>query len=517
MTLTYVPPRPLPSATTLVVPRSAIAILLVCAAALVRFAGLGARGFSEDEVNKWNAVAAYRSGNFSENAEHPMAMKLAAWASVSAASWWNARVGPGPLHVEPETALRAPNALAGTATAGLLFMLGEALFSTPVGVWAACIWALDPNAAAINRLAKEDTFLLFFFLLGAWLYEQGRRFHPASGIAFGLMLASKYMPHYFGLHVLFAFTVRARRAWNTAARGWTFYAPMAVAFVAANATILRPSTWAYLWAFVHGRTVHHTGYLFADQLYVNGLESSPWGLPPWFYLTYLVTKVPIVVLAAATAGLVWTWRHADHRGAVFVRIFLVFTLLPYSLVSGKFVRYMLPVLAVLDMAAAVGIVAMLKRTAAVPPAAALLLVTLVAGAVSASPDYSLAQNAIGAALAPPGSLFPDDEFYDSGVREAVAVAAGAAAPDAVVCSDAPRVVSEYLRRYGRPDIRSCSLSRDGTPMTTVDLWVIAQPGHIYFENALTLEAIRARLAPAAEFRVAGVSAAVLYHLARVTP
>jgi hypothetical protein len=52
----------------------------------------------------------------------------------------------------------------------------------------------------------------------------------------------------------------------------------------------------------------------------------------------------------------------------------VFTLLPYSLVSGKFVRYMLPVLAVLDLTAAVGIVMLLRRVAAPAVAAAVIVV-----------------------------------------------------------------------------------------------------------------------------------------------
>ena len=70
---------------------------------------------------------------------------------------------------------------------------------------AALLWALDVNAIAINRIGKEDTFALFFFLAAVWCYERAKRqgktdlvvaqrWYTASGAAFGLMLASKYFP-----------------------------------------------------------------------------------------------------------------------------------------------------------------------------------------------------------------------------------------------------------------------------------------------------------------------------------
>jgi hypothetical protein len=41
------------------------------------------------------------------------------------------------------------------------------MFDWPTASWAALLWALDVNATAVNRIGKEDTFLLAFFLLGA--------------------------------------------------------------------------------------------------------------------------------------------------------------------------------------------------------------------------------------------------------------------------------------------------------------------------------------------------------------
>src|SRR5436305_10929210 len=69
--------------------RTALVAAIVSAALLVRLFGLGASGFTEDEVNKLHAIQAYRHGEFSANAEHPMLMKLAMWGSIVAAERWN--------------------------------------------------------------------------------------------------------------------------------------------------------------------------------------------------------------------------------------------------------------------------------------------------------------------------------------------------------------------------------------------------------------------------------------------
>jgi len=69
------------------VSRALVLTLALGAALPIRLINLGASGFSEDEINKWHAVQAYRAGDFTANAEHPMLMKLAAWASVTAGDW----------------------------------------------------------------------------------------------------------------------------------------------------------------------------------------------------------------------------------------------------------------------------------------------------------------------------------------------------------------------------------------------------------------------------------------------
>src|SRR5438067_1525352 len=185
----------------------------VVVALAFRLSALSAYGLSEDEINKLHAVEQYRAGRFTANAEHPMLMKLAMWGSVTVSDAWSATV-PAGLEIPLETALRAPNAVAGAATTAALFGVADLLFGGPVAIVAAAIWAFDVNAIAINRIGKEDTFLLLFFLLAIFCYERAkragaddlaaaRRWYTVSGASFGLMLASKYMPHYLGIYAIF--------------------------------------------------------------------------------------------------------------------------------------------------------------------------------------------------------------------------------------------------------------------------------------------------------------------------
>jgi hypothetical protein len=49
-------------------------------------------------------------------------------------------------------------------------------------------------------------------------------------------------------------------------------------------------------------------------------------------------------------------------------------------------------------------------------------------------------------------------------------------------------------------------------MQASDVWAIVQDGHVYFENASTIDSMRRRLQPAATVAVRGVTAAAVYHV-----
>jgi len=510
--------------------------VVVAAATVValsfRVSALSTYGLSEDEINKVHAIEQYRAGRFGANAEHPMLMKLAMWGSVSLSDAWN-RIAPPDRTIALETAIRLPNAVAGAATTLVMFGVADLLFGGAAAAVVAAIWAFDVNAIAINRIGKEDTFLLLFFLLAVFCYERAKRigsldvlraqrWYTLSGAAFGLMLASKYMPQYLGIYALFnALTDREPGA-NKPRPLW-FYGAMAAMFVAANPAVMLPQTWTYMASYVRGDMLAHHGYGYAGALYVTNVPVSPLGVPPTYYLRLFATRVPLVLLAAMVPGAIEMIRRRQERGFVLLRILAVLLLVPYSLMAAKFLRYALPMLATLDLIAAVGLVAgigwllrkqwlsIVTRWSVAALAIAVFFAGLASAPQAAAPFYSLFQNAVGVRLDPNGSAFPE-QTYDYGVREAAAAIARAAARSAVVMTDAPAVAAEYLRRDGRPDlaVRPLSLGRAATG--DVETWVLVQDEHITFENQWLVERLRARQQPWIEFRMDHMLALQLFRI-----
>jgi hypothetical protein len=540
MTLTAVPsPLETPAGPSRrqIARRSGFALAaLVLVAAVFRCASLGYAGFSEDESRKAQAVRAYQVGNFSANAEHPMLMKLAMLVSADGAGVWNrvaeARGWPA---VSPEAALRAPNALSGAATVLVIFLLVNLLFDRRTAWWAAVFWTFDILATGINRIGKEDTFVVFFLLLGAWCYERalreartgaGRatRWYRSGGVAFGLMLASKYVPQHLGIWLVFVLA-SGRGPFRTLLPPRQFWAALAVAFVACNPAMWLPATWTYLLGYFGGGAITHHGSLVAGTLYANSPSASPWGVPLWFYPLSVLTKTPWPVLLAMGVGLVELVRRRAERGATFVRVVIVLFFLLYSVPAGKFLRYMLPAYAALDIVAAMGVVRILDlvrqgtwfprlRPVLAASVVVLMLAVPCVAQIQAVPMPGLYRNALGTWMSPTAALFPNDEVYDLGVREAVARVAAVAAPGAALVSDGPAAVREYVERSGRTDLRCLALSNDGLPGAQVETWVFVQDSHTYFENAALFAWLRATRTPAFVYKTGPMVSVQVFRLPR---
>ena len=319
------------------------------------------------------------------------------------------------------------------------------------------------------------------------------------------------MPQYLGIYALFNVLTDPNPGRNKPDRlrhyGW-----MVAAFVVANVAVLMPDTWRYCARYVVGDMLTHHGYLYAGELYVTNIPISPLGVPATYYLRLLGTKVPLVLLAAVVPGVIEMVRRRHERGFVLLRVLFVFMLVPYSLMAAKFMRYSLPMLATLDLTAAIGLVTgtdwLLRKQSL---ALVVFMTALVAARQSAAPFYSLFQNGIGASLGAPGSMFPE-ETSDYGVREAVTRIATAAGPSAVVATDAPTVVEHYLQRCGRADVHVRSLSGEGIPIGAREAWVLVQDEHSTFENRLLVEQLRAREAPWVQFHAAEALAVQVFRI-----
>jgi hypothetical protein len=294
--------------------------------------------------------------------------------------------------------------------------------------------------------------------------------------------------------------------------------------VAANLAALLPDTWRYCVQYVQGANLAHHGYLYARQLYVTNIPISPLGVPVTFYLRLLATKVPLVVLGATVAGFIELVRRRRERGFVLMRVWLVFGLVPISLMAAKFMRYALPLFAAVDLVAAIGLVAgigwllrksWLSRVTRVTVSLLAVVVSIAglgAGLQAAPPFYSLFRNTVGERMAPAGQTFPE-EAYDYGVREAVAAIAETAEPaDSIVC-DAPAVVAYYLKAASRMDLHVRSLSSQGILSGHQSSWVIVQDDHATFENHDVVELLRRQSVPWREFRAGDALAAQVFRIA----
>jgi hypothetical protein len=519
-----------------------IIALVVLAGFGFRATRLGAEGLSEDELNKLRAVEDYRArGLTAANGEHPMLMKALLTASVVACEKWNA-TGLAQDHpslvASVETALRLPGAMLGALTSLLIFLVVSELFGTPTALVAAALWAFDPTAAGFNRIAKEDTFFLFFFLLASYFWlrsqraaESGERkpepFYWASAASFGAMLASKYLPHLFGIGVSYYWVFQGvpSTRWRLGKRKWLiFFVIMGAAFVACNPTILLPATLHEMRVFAGEHRIGHDSYEFLGHLYRNQvtlwLKGSPW----YFYYVFMAFKLPPAAVVAFVAGLpvLFTKRLGDGR--YFILFWLFFWFLPFTVMGGKFTRYFTFALPAVLITAAIGVNFVASKLARLWSSeiarsyaytfVALFVVTLSAYAsASAAPHYRLYTNALGGGAARAGSYFPHDEFYDASTPEIAAQLARLARPGARVASETPELFDYYARRAERDDLSQVSLSDQSAlhELSVGDAVVIAR-GRRYFSNDATATRLQAVSRPAATASIDSTPSAQVFIL-----
>lgn len=497
--------------------RKLLVILFTVALAFsARAYQLGAPSLAEDEANKMFALRAYEQGDFTVNTEHPMVMKLLCYVSVRAAGSWNNATGNNPaLAISQEAALRLPNALFGALTIIPLIMLATPLLGFRIALIASLLWATGIDAIWFNRVVKEDSLLVFFMMSGFCLYNRAKS-RPASdiagqellyalaGAAFGLMMASKYFPHYFGLNALYYTIVGydsrnnrplTRRMWGR------YFGGLALAFFLFNPALFAPQTIRHLLKYVNEDILTHHGYVVMGNLFLNDMGQSPGGTPWYFYFLFLLVKLPLPILLAFLVGMVEIFRqrgpYPKSRGYLFLRVMTVFWLFPMALTGVKFLRYTLSLMPFVYLIAAIGMLAMwralkllLKRMsfrdqpAQVLASLLIIAVFLIAPAITtirSMPYPGLYVNVLGGGRV--GYFFPHDEFYDLGARESIKYIADTAPKGARMASDIPGVVEYYLQIYNRHDIQSEIMSQpsfnlsEGSPD-----YVLLQPGRLYFEN-----------------------------------
>lgn len=515
--------------------RSASRTLIVSALALIILVGfgfravnLGAEGLSEDELNKLRAVEDYRAnGLTAANGEHPMLMKALLTVSVVAAEQWNSTslVSSRPsLKISTEAALRLPGVILGAFTALLIFLVVSELFGIEIALIAAALWAFDPSGIGFNRIAKEDSYFLFFFLLANVFWLKGQRIaesgqsHPeryywATAAAFGAMLASKYLPHFMAISgsYYYIFQLAPATRWRMGKKKWLiFFAITGAVFLICNPTILLPGTWQEMRVFAGEKRIGHDSYEFMGTLYPNQmtlwLKGSPW----YFYYVFMGVKMSLPVIIGFAVGLPLLFSKRLGDGRFFILFWLMYWFMPFTVLGGKFTRYFTLALPVVVITSAIGIhflahwVAGRVRSFANNDSAKALVRACVAGVVlifpliasaSIAPYYRLYTNIVGGGSRRAGTYFPHDEFYDARLREAVNEIAVRARLGARVASETPGLITYYGQQAGRNDLVAVSLSdRDAMKQLEVGDFVIVARGRRYFSN----EAYVARLEETSE-------------------
>jgi len=509
-----------------------VLILLVVVGLGFRVSRLAAIGFAEDEVNKVEAVEAYRRGDITVNAEHPMLMKTLMFISVTRAGMG----GSGPDMPSDEFAFRLPNAVVGALTGIPLFLLTAAFFDRWTGLLAAGMWSVGVNAITFNRIGKEDTLLVFFMLFAFYFYLRAKQTSPRdqktrsrhyllSGVSFGFMLASKYFPHYFGLNSLYHHLFHVRKKEPGDPPGKThrvFYIALLFAFLVANPPVLLPQVWNYLNAYMGEKLLVHSGYLFADHLYNNLVSRTPFGTPVYFYLVFMAIKIPLLVIGSFLIGLIVSFKRRLHPGHAFVLFMFLLWIIPYSLMGAKWLRYTLSLMPFVYMLAAIGVVELIRfvnrrlkvSTRGRAVVAAVLATTFLGlptwTAHSAGPHFALYTNALGKNHI--GYFFPHDEFYDDRLREAIKFVCDQAPKSAIIAHETPAVTRYYLRAFRREDLNSKAISEPEVDVANLSgpAYIIVQRGRTYFENRDKISFVRAHFRKVHEERVNGLTAAEVF-------
>lgn len=513
----------------------ALVIFLTIGFAL-RVNQLGSESLGEDEFNKLQTVEEYRhDGLTGKNGEHPFLMKGLQTVSIATAGKFNDLFSS---HISEEAALRFPVALFGTFSILLIFLLVSELFGRSIGLRSATLWAVEPMAVGFDRVAKEDSLVLFFFLLASLFFIKSqtaaqhgnsnwRLYFWASAASFGGLMASKYYPHLLGVLVAYynLFINLPGDEWQIGRQRWLkFLVIMGIAFLIFNPTIMLPETWREMAKFSSESRIGHDSYEFMGRLYTHRMTDWLAGVPWTFYYVFIAVKSSVIVLAFFLVGLGLMFRRRLGDGRFFIFFWAFLWFMPFTIMGGKFTRYFALAEPLILITAAVGFCFTAKwLTHKFFPArqmAAVFRVLIFAvflsmplrNSLAVAPHFRLFTNFLAGGMAAAGSYFPHDEFYDGSTREIIAAIAPLARPGAVVACETPSLFEYYAGKNGRSDLIFVSLSDKNrvAGLRSGDFIVIAR-GRRYFSNT-AYEEFLSDAVPTAEIKVLGITSARIYQL-----
>ncbi len=400
---------------------------------------------------------------------------------------------------------------------------------------AAFFWAVAPLPIAINRLDKEETPVTFFALLGCYLYSRAkltrtetstRRWYNLSGITFGLAIASQYLIHLFGLNAL---------AWHLAGQRGLDHKPagsrnllrlfllLLVALLVANPLMVSPSSCISAFHWLHHAGVRHTGYDFAGKLYPNFAARLFSGVPWYFYFWLLLVKTPIPVLVAMILGSILLLRDRRTLASCFFCAFGLVQLLALSICGAKWIRYSLPFLPFLFLAAgyAVQQTWQYARERKIAPVAVGMAAMILFGwplveLRAWAPYYPFYLNSIGGGASKITRYFAPDEVSEFDTREVAQEICPIAPSGLRLATARPLSMTYYLANCGRSDIQITPLYDPRYVPREGDV-IVLEPSRRFLETQRFFDLLPESGTPHRDVHVGPILASTIYLLEPSSP
>ena len=502
----------------------ALLATLVLAGLLLRAWHLGAEGFADDEIHKWLAANRYLHGDFGgDDVEHPMVMKALIALAIAVL----------PKSISPEALTRVPSVLAGTAAIWAVAQLGRRLYGNAAGLVAAGICALSAACVGYARIAKEDALFALFFALMFWCLAEARsaadlgepdrqrRWEIAGAAMLGAMFASKYFVFVLPMLPIQYLVLRRGSTWRVPFSRWVKLSLIALGvMLALDWVLFMPSTWSYIGHYLSGDKIadraSSESYLFMGRLWDNLAFHVRGAAPFYFHLIFAAVKfAPPTALLMAAGLAIAAWRRAPAD--MLALAWIGFMLLTFVIAGAKYGRYffcMMPAFVTLAGSAAVTLVQWLRaqqRTVAIAALATTAFATEALATVSHEPHPRLYVSALGGGDANVDWFFPHCDYFDAGVREAVAQIAARGEEGAEIATETGWVVRYYADQAHRTDLVDTSILPDTGCVHGRTCYVIVQSGRHYWHNQAALELLAARK-PWTTVDVGGQHAVAVYRL-----
>jgi hypothetical protein len=200
----------------------------------------------------------------------------------------------------------------------------------------------------------------------------------------------------------------------------------------------------------------------------------------------------------------------------------LFWLVPFSMVSAKWLRWMLSWMPAVYIISALGLVRIFGWASALvsqtrrhwaPALATIVALVFLAEpvwvAATSAPYYTLYLNPLG--LGRTAYYFPHDEMNDMGLREAIGHISRHAPCGATVGGATEPVFNYYFHRFGRNDLRYFDLA-DHTQRVAAapSAYLVVQEGRKYFENIDYVRTVEAYETPVQTVQIGGAEAVRVY-------